>query len=66
MEQMTVRMNEWFFTQGLVGYKKILEDFGETVKTTYDGIIIEKEHLKKLPDAYFSYYLKQYSAAKAK
>lgn len=63
MEQITVRMNEWFFTQGLVGYKKILEDFGEKVKTTYDGIIIEKKHLIKLPEAYFSYYLKNYSAA---
>lgn len=63
MEQLTVRMNEWFFTQGLVGYKKILEDFGEKVKTTYDGIIIEKKHLIKLPEAYFSYYLKNYSAA---
>lgn len=63
MEQIAVRMNEWFFTQGLVGYKKILEDFGEKVKTTYDGIIIEKKHLIKLPEAYFSYYLKNYSAA---
>lgn len=63
MEELKVSMNEWFLTQGLVGYKKILEQYGETVKTTYDGIIIEKRHLENLPDAFFSHYLKTYSVA---
>lgn len=63
MEQVTVRMNEWFFTQALVGYKKILEDYGEKVKTTHDGVIIEKRHLEIMTDAFFDYYLKQYSVA---
>lgn len=63
MEHMTVRMNEWFFTQALVGYKKILETYGETVQTTHDGIIIEKRHLEMMDDAFFSYYLEQYSVA---
>ena len=60
---MRVRMDEWFFTQGLVGYKKILEDYGEKVQTTNDGVIVEKRHLELLPDAYFAYYLEQYSVA---
>lgn len=63
MNQMTVRMNEWFFIQGLVGYKKILEHYGETVQTTSDGIIVEEKHLKALPEAFFSFYLKHYSVA---
>lgn len=60
---MTVRMGEWFFTQSLTGYKRILENYGEKVKTTVDGIIIEKRHLEILPDAFFEYYLNQYSVA---
>lgn len=63
MEEIRVRLNEWFLTQALVGYKNILEEFGEKVRTTYDGIIIEKKHLDIIPDAYFSYYLKHYSVA---
>lgn len=63
MIEMRVRQNEWFFAQGLVGYKNVLEEFVETVKTTYDGIIVEKEHLEILPEALFSYYLKNYSSA---
>ena len=56
-------MDEWFFTQGLVGYKKILEHYGLTVQTAYDGLIVEREHLEKFPDAFFSYYLSKYSVA---
>lgn len=63
MEPLTVRMGEWFFTQSLVGYKKILEHYGEKVVTTYDGIVIEKRHLETLADAFFNYYLKEYSVA---
>lgn len=63
MEQVTVRMNEWHFNQGLVGFKKILEHYGERVKTTSDGIIVERKHLELLPEAFFDYYLKQYSVA---
>jgi len=63
MEQLTVRMGEWFFTQSLVGYKKILEHYGEKVITTHDGIVIEKSHLEALTDAFFNYYLKEYSVA---
>lgn len=64
MDQVTVRMGEWFFTQSLIGFKKILENYGETVKTTHDGIIVEKRHLEVLTDAFFDYYLKQYSVAR--
>lgn len=60
---MTVRMGEWFFTQALAGYKKILESHGVKVETVPDGIIIEKRHLELLPEAFFAYYLKQYSVA---
>lgn len=60
---MTVRMGEWFFTQALAGYKKILESHGVKVETVSDGIIIEKRHLELLPEAFFAYYLKQYSVA---
>ncbi|MFS8541485.1 MAG: hypothetical protein LOD89_05280, partial [Tissierellales bacterium] len=63
MSQFVVRMNEWFFTQGLVGYKKILENYGEQVRTTEDGIIIEKKHLEQITDAFFHYYFKKYSVA---
>jgi len=63
MQQMRVRMDEWFFTQAIVGFKKILEDYGEKVQTKHDGIIVEKRHLEVLPDAYFTYYLEQYSVA---
>ncbi|REJ22521.1 Cas8a1 family CRISPR/Cas system-associated protein [Caldibacillus debilis] len=63
MEKMTVRMGEWFFTQALAGYKKILESHGVKVETVPDGIIIEKRHLELLPEAFFAYYLKQYSVA---
>ncbi|KYD19351.1 Cas8a1 family CRISPR/Cas system-associated protein [Caldibacillus debilis] len=63
MEKMTVRMGEWFFTQALAGYKKILESYGVKVETVPDGIIVEKRHLELLPEAFFAYYLKQYSVA---
>jgi len=63
MEDLTIRMDEWFFTQGLIGYKKILENYGEKVRTTYDGIIVERRHLEKFADAFFHYYLTQYSVA---
>ncbi|MBY6273416.1 MAG: hypothetical protein CW346_14540, partial [Bacillaceae bacterium] len=63
MEKMTVRMGEWFFTQALAGYKKILESHGVKVETVPDGIIVEKRHLELLPEAFFAYYLKQYSVA---
>src|SRR5690625_3421829 len=59
-----VRMNEWFFTQALVGYKIILENYGEKVETTHDGIFVERRHLEVLPEAFFSYYLDEYSVAK--
>lgn len=64
MKQLKVRMDEWFFTQGLVGYKKILENYGLSVQTTYDGLIVERKHLEQFPDAFFSYYLSKYSVAK--
>lgn len=57
-------MNEWFFTQALVGYKIILENYGEKVETIHDGIFIERRHLDVLPEAFFSYYLDEYSVAK--
>lgn len=63
MEQLPVRMGEWFFTQGLIGYKKILENYGVKVQTTHDGIIVEKRHLEIMADAFFDYYLKVYSVA---
>lgn len=63
MEEIRVRQNEWFLAQGLVGYKNVLEEFGEKVRTTYDGIIIEKKHLEILSEAFFSYYFQQYSVA---
>lgn len=63
MEQITVQMDEWFFTQGLIGYKKILENYGEKVKTTHDGLIIERKHIELLTEAFFDFYFKQYSVA---
>ena len=63
MNEIRVRMDEWFFTQALVGYKNILDAYGEKVKTTYDGIIVEKQHLEKMADAFFSFYLNEYSVA---
>lgn len=56
-------MDEWFFTQGLIGYKKIMENYGQQVQTTYDGIIVERKHLEVFPDAFFQYYLTNYSHA---
>src|SRR5699024_2501589 len=46
-----------------VGYKNILDAYGEQVKTSYDGIIVEKQHLEKMADAFFSFYLTEYSVA---
>lgn len=64
MEQIVVRMSEWFFTQGLVGYKKILEKYGVQVSTTEDGLVVEKSHLDKITEAFFQYYFNEYSVAK--
>lgn len=64
MQELQIRMDEWFFTQGLVGYKKILDNYGFNVRTTYDGLIVEREHLESFPDAFFTYYLTKYSVAK--
>src|SRR5690625_2872604 len=63
MQQLHVRMNELLLTQGMVGYKKIMENYGEVVKTTHDGIVVEKQHLEIIPEAFFQYYLKKYSVA---
>src|SRR5699024_4773844 len=57
-------MNEWAFNQGMVGYKRILDYFGLTVPTTANGIIVKKEHLEQLPDAYFTYFLAKMNVAK--
>ncbi|WP_171046261.1 Cas8a1 family CRISPR/Cas system-associated protein [Lentibacillus cibarius] len=64
MEQVEVSMNEWAFTQGMVGYKRILESYGVYVPTTNDGFVVTKEQLKVLPDAFFYYFLNKYSVAK--
>lgn len=61
---MEVHMNEWAFNQGMVGYKRILDYFGLTVPTTANGIIVKKEHLEQLPDAYFTYFLAKMNVAK--
>src|SRR5699024_10857531 len=41
----------------------ILYTHEEIVKTTYDGIMEEKQHLEKKADAFFSFYLNEYSGA---
>lgn len=64
MNQIEVGMNEWMLTQGLVGYKRIMEFYGETIQTTQDGLVVEKQHLQQLPDALFSYFINKYSVAK--
>jgi|GEM_PF-5175556 len=48
----------------MVGYKRILNYFGLTVPTTSDGIIVTKDHLEQLPDAYFAYFLNKFDVAK--
>ncbi|MFD1361710.1 hypothetical protein [Lentibacillus salinarum] len=63
MDRMEVSMNEWALTQGMVGYKRILESYGVNVPTTHDGFTITKEQLEVLPDAFFDYFLKKYSVA---
>jgi|SRR5690625_2258100 len=64
MNELRVEMGEWFLTQGLVGYKTILEEYGEKIETTYNGLIVEERHLKILVEAFFSYYLDKYSVAR--
>jgi|SRR5690625_792178 len=66
MDEMEVGMDEWFFTQGLVGFKKIMENYGIQVKTTYGGIVVTREHLQNFSDAFFQYYLTKYSHADRK
>lgn len=65
MEQISVRVNEWSLTQGMVGYKRILESYGITVETDDFGIVVTKEALQKLPEAYFAYFLEKYSYARS-
>lgn len=57
-------MNEWVLTQGMVGYKRILEQSGVLVDTNAQGIVVTKEALDQLPSAFFSFFLKKYSFAK--
>ncbi|SFA87700.1 CRISPR-associated protein Cst1 [Lentibacillus halodurans] len=64
MNEVDVSMNEWSLTQGMVGYKRIMESYGVNVPITDDGINIKKEQLKILPDAFFYYFLEKYSVAK--
>jgi CRISPR-associated protein Cst1 len=64
LNQIEVSMGEWMLTQGMVGYKRILEHVGEKVKTTPVGIIVEKHHLLMFADAFFSYFIDKYSVAK--
>ncbi|WP_164668051.1 hypothetical protein [Virgibacillus doumboii] len=64
MNKVDVSMNEWALTQGMVGYKRILESYGVNVPTTNDGLTVTKEQLKILPEAFFDYFLKKYSVAK--
>src|SRR5699024_7146424 len=61
---MEVHMNEWAFNQGMVGYKRILDYLGLTVRTTANGIIVKKDELEQLPDAYFTYFLAIMNVAK--
>lgn len=61
---MEVHMNEWAFTQGMVGYKRILENAGIKVPITTSGIIIKKDHLELLPEAYFNFFIDKYSVAR--
>ncbi len=64
MEQIEISMNDWSFNQGLVGYTRILESAGLDVSFTTNGIIVEKEHLEKLSEAYFNFFINKYSVAK--
>ncbi|MFA1821705.1 Cas8a1 family CRISPR/Cas system-associated protein [Virgibacillus oceani] len=61
---MEISMNEWAFTQGMIGYRRILQYYDVDVPTTSDGIVVTKEHLQLLPEAYFQYFLDKYSVAK--
>lgn len=64
MNQVEVSMNEWALTQGMVGYKRILESYGVKVPTTNDGLVVTQEQLEMLPEAFFDYFLEKYSVAK--
>src|SRR5699024_3776279 len=57
-------MNEWALTQGMGGYKRILESYGVKVPTTNDGLVVTQEQLEMLPEAFFDYFLEKYSVAK--
>jgi len=56
--------NEWHLDQGLVGYKRILENVGISVQMTEEGIIFQEEHLEKFPYAFFYYFIDKYSVKK--
>ncbi|MCJ7843507.1 hypothetical protein MUB24_22050 [Lederbergia sp. NSJ-179] len=64
MDQMKVSMGDWALTQGMVGFKRILNHYNVNVETTIDGIVVTRDHLKVLPEAFFSFFLKKYSVAK--
>ena len=64
MNQVFVRMNEWALVQGMVGYKRILEHADVPIDTKEQGLIVTREALEKLPEAYFHYFLNKYSLVK--
>ncbi|MFS0612767.1 hypothetical protein [Lederbergia ruris] len=63
MNQLEVSMGDWVLTQGMVGYKRILNHYDINVETTSDGIVVTREQLEKLPEAFFSFFLEKYSVA---
>ncbi|MBN6186627.1 hypothetical protein JQN58_06435 [Aneurinibacillus sp. BA2021] len=54
------RAEEWFFTGGLLGLKRLYE---EEIETTPAGLLIGKELLDTLAERYFAYFLHTYNIA---
>ncbi|PAQ15683.1 hypothetical protein CD798_05625 [Bacillaceae bacterium SAOS 7] len=55
------RAEEWFFTGGLIGLKRLYED---EIEVTSAGLLITKELLDTLAERYFQYFLTTYDIAK--
>lgn len=55
-----VYLGDWFYNMGIIGFLRIMKDYGKEVKQDKGFITFDSEELVGFEEIYFSYFMKQY------
>ncbi|MCL1632493.1 type I-B CRISPR-associated protein Cas8b1/Cst1 [Sporolactobacillus sp. CPB3-1] len=59
-----LRLGDWMINQGIIGLYRILKKCTALpITINHDGFLLTREHLEALPEAFFNYFIKEYSVA---